>query len=150
MKITAVLSDGSNGIIGAVDNIAAKTVLTGLEAAKDCKQEIIMGAIGLGLMTVADNFLGDTSFMSGALDGALDVTDLAEAAKVGGLAIVGMAAVTAAQKINKRYEELSVMDDMGDDEFAAFVAGGCKVKKAPALTAQKARNKKQIIEAEKA
>lgn len=129
MKITTVLTDTSTGVVGMVDDVATKAVVTGIESLRDCKQEIIMGAIGIGLMVAADKFLGDSEFMAQALEGTFEVTDVVEAAKTAGIAITGMAALTAAQKINKKYDDLKVIDDMDDEAFAGFLKNGCKIEK---------------------
>lgn len=124
MKISTVLTSNSTGVVGLIDNTATKLVLTAMDATKSCKQELIMAGLGLGLAAFGDGLEVDSEFMAGAVDGQFDITDLGIAANEIGMGIVGLAAITASQKINAKFEELSVIDDMNDDDFAAFLENG--------------------------
>lgn len=130
MKLTQLASNQGAGVIGLVDNAASKAVLTAIDAIGDCKQEIITGAIGIGLIVAADSLLGNSEFIAQAIDGQFEITDVVEAGKMAGMAITGIAAVTAAQKINNIYEGLSEVDGMNDSEFENFLNG--RVRKASA------------------
>ncbi|MGL5797017.1 MAG: hypothetical protein ACRCYT_02320 [Cetobacterium sp.] len=127
MKISKVLTNNSTGVVGQLDNTATKVVLTALDSIKNCKQEIVMAGLGLALAAFGDGLELDSDFMSSAVDGQFDITDLGAAANEIGMGMVGLAAVTASQKINEKFEELSCIDDMGDDDFEAFLNGGCDV-----------------------
>ncbi|MGL5711734.1 MAG: hypothetical protein ACRCX2_01835 [Paraclostridium sp.] len=129
MKISSVLTNSGTGVVGQLDNLATKTVLTALDATKSCKQEIIMAGLGFALGTLGADLEMDMDFMAGAIDGELDLTDIGLMADEVGMAMVGLAAVTASQKINKKFEELSCIDDMDDAEFEAFLANGADTTK---------------------
>ena len=130
MKLTQLASNQGAGVIGLVDNTATKVVLTAMDALNDCKQEIITGAIGIGLIVAADNLLGNSEFITQAIEGQFEITDVVEAGKMAGMAITGIAAVTAAQKINNIYEKLKDVDGMNDSEFETYLNG--RVRKANA------------------
>lgn len=132
MKLTQLASNQGAGVIGLVDNTATKAVMTAMDAVSNCKQEIITGAIGIGLMVFADKLLGDSEFIAQAIDGQFEITDVVEATKLAGMGITGLAAVTAAQKINKAYEDLEEIDSMDDDEFSTFLNSRVLKKKANA------------------
>lgn len=130
MKLTQLASNQGAGVVGLIDNTATKIVLTGIDAIGECKQEIVTGLIGLGMVLGAEHLLGDSNFISQAIDGQFEITDLVETTKDVGIAIVGLAAVTAAQKINGIYEGLEEIDGMDDAEFKTYLDGKVAKKKA--------------------
>ncbi|MGL4451106.1 MAG: hypothetical protein ACRCTZ_07955 [Sarcina sp.] len=132
MKLTQLASNQGAGVIGLVDNTATKVVMTAMDAIGECKQEIVTGAIGIALIVAADNLLGNSEFIAQAIDGQFEITDVVEATKMAGMGITGIAAVTAAQKINKIYEGLAEVDTMDDNEFETYLSGRISKKKAGA------------------
>lgn len=130
MKFTNVLTDGSNGILGNLDNTATKAILATQDTLSNGKQEIALTAIGLGIMVGAKALCDNLDFMSQAVDGVLEVTDIAEAGVVLGGAIGVLGAASLASKFSKNYENLSQIDDMSDEEFEKFLnTGSTKIPK---------------------
>lgn len=121
MKLVGLVTNGSNGVVGGFDNALTKGVLAAQDTLANSKQELAMTVVGLGLMVGAKALCSDLEFMSGALDGQLELTDIAEAGVYVGGAVAVLGATGVAKKFADNYENLEEIENMDEDEFNTFL-----------------------------
>lgn len=120
LKTAKVLSRTAVNVIEDADNTAAKIIMAMEDTRKDLGGELTMGLIGAAINVGLTMLPSD--FMAQAVDGALDITDFAEAADISGDLLIAGAAISAANKFSSNFKALSSIDSMTDAQFDELLA----------------------------